>query len=44
MNYLLTWNCTRIANATKRPKIEGICRARGFEPLVICAPLELLEE
>jgi hypothetical protein len=44
MNYLLTWNCTHIANATMRPNIEAISRARGFEPPVICTPLELLEE
>jgi predicted nucleic acid-binding protein len=44
MSYLLTWNCTHIANAAIRPKIEEICRASGFEPPVICTPLELLEE
>jgi len=32
MNYLLTWNCTHIANATMRPRIEAICRTNGFEP------------
>ncbi|KYF93769.1 DNA-binding protein [Sorangium cellulosum] len=44
MRYLLTWNCAHIANATMRPKIEEICRAGGFEPPVICTPLELVEE
>ncbi len=44
MHYLLTWNCTHIANATMRPKIEAICRTNGFEPPVICTPLELVEE
>jgi predicted nucleic acid-binding protein len=44
MDCLVTWNCTHIANATMRPKIEAICRANGFEPPVICTPLELLEE
>ncbi len=42
MDYLLTWNCAHIANASLRPKIEEICRAMGFEPPVICTPLELL--
>lgn len=42
MNYLLTWNCAHIANATLRPRIEAICRAAGYEPPVICTPLELL--
>ena len=42
MDFLLTWNCTHIANAALRPRIEEICRAAGFEPPVICTPLELL--
>jgi predicted nucleic acid-binding protein len=44
VDYLLTWNCTHIANATMRPRIEAICRGEGFEPPVICTPLELVEE
>ena len=40
--FLLTWNCTH-ANATLRPRIESICRQLGYEPPVICTPLELLE-
>jgi hypothetical protein len=43
MNYLLTWNCTHIANATLRAPIETVCRAAGFEPPVICTPQEMLE-
>jgi hypothetical protein len=43
MEYLLTWNCTHIANARIRPKIEAVCRLRGFEPPIICTPLELGE-
>lgn len=44
MDYLLTWNCTHIANAIIRPRIEHICRNQGYEPPVICTPLELMEE
>jgi len=44
MDYLLTWNCTHIANAAMRSKIETICRDAGYEPPVICTPLELMEE
>ena len=44
MNYLVTWNCTHIANATLRLRIEAVCRAAGFEPPIICTPRELLEE
>ena len=34
----------RIANAMLRGRIEAICRAAGYEPPVICTPLELVEE
>ena len=44
IQYLLTWNCTHIANASLRPIIEQTCRAEGFEPPVICTPEELLNE
>lgn len=44
MEYLMTWNCTHIANAVMRPRIEGVCRGKGYEPPVICTPLELMEE
>jgi len=44
MDYLLSWNCKHIANAALRSRIEAICRSAGFEPPVICTPLELVEE
>lgn len=43
IQFLLTWNCKHIANAIMRPKIEQVCREKGFEPPVICTPTELLE-
>jgi predicted nucleic acid-binding protein len=43
MDYLLTWNCTHIANAALRTKIESACRRKGYEPIIICTPEELLE-
>lgn len=43
MEYLLTWNCTHIANAIMRPKIEAVCRQLGYAPPVICTPQELTE-
>jgi hypothetical protein len=42
MDYLLTWNCTHIANAELRHGIERICTEMGYEPPIICTPLELL--
>jgi hypothetical protein len=44
MNYLMTWNCTHIANATLRSRIEAVCRAAGYEPPVVCTPQEMLEQ
>lgn len=44
MGYLLTWNCTHIANAAMRPGIEAVCRSHGYEPPTICTPQELMEE
>jgi len=41
MEYLLTWNCTHIANAAIRRAIERQCRIAGYEPPVICTPQEL---
>lgn len=44
VDYLLTWNCTHIANAAIRLDIEAVCRNHGFEPPVICTPQELTED
>ncbi len=41
MDYLLTWNCTHIANVTLRPLIESVCRSAGYVPPLICTPEEL---
>ena len=43
INYLLTWNCAHIANATVRGKIESTCGAAGLQAPIICTPEELLE-
>jgi hypothetical protein len=44
MDYLITWNCKHIANARMRDKIEQVCWANGYKPVIICTPEELLEE
>lgn len=43
MDFLLTWNCTHIANAAMQHRIEAICRSAGFEPPTICTPPQLME-
>lgn len=44
LDFLLTWNCTHIANAANRPRIERVCRSLGYQVPIICTPFELLEE
>jgi hypothetical protein len=36
----VTWNSAHIANAQLRPRIEEVCRHRGFRPPVLCTPDE----
>ena len=43
VDFLVTWNCRHIANASMRSQIEMVCRNAGYEPPVICTPDELLE-
>ncbi|MBI5362463.1 MAG: type II toxin-antitoxin system VapC family toxin [Planctomycetes bacterium] len=44
VQFLLTWNCKHIANATLRQAIERVCREAGYEPPVICTPEELMDD
>ena len=44
MDYLVTWNCTHIANAARRVRIEKACRRAGLQAPAICTPEELLQE
>jgi hypothetical protein len=43
LDYLLTWNCTHIANAITVPLVNRICRSCGFEPPLIYTPQEFME-
>lgn len=42
MDFLVTWNCSHIANAVIRAKLEVLCRTFRLEPPTICTPEELL--
>jgi hypothetical protein len=44
MAYLLTWNCTHIANARLRVLVERACEKRGYMTPTMCTPEELMEE
>ncbi len=43
MDYLLTWNCRHIANATLQRTMRETCAALGLMLPVICTPTELVE-
>jgi predicted nucleic acid-binding protein len=42
INYLLTWNCSHIANARILPRIYAVLRERKLPIPIICTPEELL--
>jgi len=42
MDFLLTWNCTHIANGVVLKIVNVVCRDNGYEPPIVCTPEELL--
>ena len=44
MDFLLTWNCTHLANANKREHIRIINHRLGLSVPEIVTPLELISE
>lgn len=42
MDFLLTWNCTHIANGIILKAVGKISRELGFEPPIVCTPEELM--
>jgi len=42
MHFLLTWNCTHIANAEMAGAIQRVCAEQGYACPVICTPKELM--
>ncbi len=42
MDYLMTWNCTHLANAEISSKVRRACAAHGYECPIICTPEELM--
>jgi predicted nucleic acid-binding protein len=43
MAFLLTWNCTHIANGFVLQSVNVLCQAAGFDPPIVCTPEELME-
>ena len=44
LDYLLTWNCTHIANERILPGVRNVIRALGYRMPVVCTPEELLDD
>lgn len=42
VDYLLTWNCTHIANARLIPRVNAVLAELGYTAPYICTPDELL--
>jgi hypothetical protein len=42
MDFLMTWNCTHLANATIAKSVASVCGQHGCECPVICTPEELM--
>ena len=40
IDYLMTWNCTHIANATELPRIYKLLNEVGLSGMLVCAPIE----
>ena len=44
VEYLVSWNHKHIVNEHKREHINRVCQAEGFQPIILCTPIELMEE
>jgi hypothetical protein len=42
MQFLLTWNCTHLANAEVLAQVQVICGELGYAAPIVCTPEELL--
>ena len=42
MQFLMTWNCTHLANAEIMAQVQTICAELGYAAPIVCTPEELL--
>jgi predicted nucleic acid-binding protein len=42
LDYLLTWNCTHLANAQVIRRVSVVCNREGFQMPTVCTPEELM--
>ena len=43
MDFLLTWNCRHIANATLQKSLRAVCEGLDLMLPILCTPIELTE-
>ncbi len=43
MDFLVTWNCRHIANATLQKTMQKVCEDSGWMLPILCTPIELTE-
>lgn len=44
VEYLVSWNHKHIVNEHRRGHINQVCQEVGFQPIIICTPIELMED
>jgi predicted nucleic acid-binding protein len=44
ITYLVTWNCTHIANPKLHPRLKQACGLRGLDLPILCTPKRLMGE
>ncbi len=44
LDYLVTWNCSHIANAQLLPRVRAVVEKAGYPMTFVCTPEELLGE
>lgn len=44
LDYLLTWNCTHIANARLLPRVREVLDDSGYSLPTVCTPEEMLDD
>ena len=44
IEYLVSWNHKHIVNENKREHINQVCQEAGFQPPIICTPIQLMED
>ena len=44
VEYLVSWNHKHIVNENKREHINQVCQEAGFQPTILCTPIQLMED